>query len=60
MRVHAQADDLAVGVEREFGVGHVVAAVRVGEERLGAVGRPFDRAVDLLAPPRRKPSPRRR
>ena len=51
MRVDAQADDLAVGVEREFGVGDVVAAVRVGQERLGAVGGPFDRAVDLLGRP---------
>ena len=36
-RVRAQPDDLAAGVEREFGVGHVIAAMRVGEEGLRAL-----------------------
>ncbi len=47
----AQALDLAVGVERQFGVGHVIAAVRVGQERFRPLGRPFDRPVDLLRRP---------
>ena len=50
-RLHPQPGDLAVGVGREFGMGDVVAAMRVGEEGLGAVGRPFDRAIDLLRRP---------
>ena len=49
--MHAQAGDLAAGVEREFGMGDVVAAMRVGEEGLGAVGGPFHRPVDLLGRP---------
>ena len=44
-------DDLAVRVEREFGVRDVIAAVRVGQEGFGALGRPFDRPVDLLGRP---------
>ena len=50
-RVGAQARDLAAGVERELGVGDVIAAVRVGEERFGALRRPLDRTVDLLGRP---------
>ncbi len=50
-RVSPDAGDLAVRVERQFGVGHVVAAVRVGEERLRALGCPFHRPVDLLGRP---------
>ena len=43
--------DLAVVVERHFGVGDVVAAVRVGQERLRAVAGPFHRPADLLRRP---------
>ena len=50
-RVHAQAGDLAAGVQREFGVRDMVATMRVGEERLGPIRRPFDRPVDLLRRP---------
>ena len=35
---HAQAEEPAVRVERQLGVGHVVAAVGVGQERLAALG----------------------
>ena len=47
------ADDLAVGVERHLGVGDVIAAVRIGEERLRAVGDPFHRPADALRRPQR-------
>ena len=46
-----QAEDLAVAVERHFGVGDVVAAVRVGDERLGALRDPFHRASRALRGP---------
>ena len=48
----AQAGDLALGVERELGVRHVIAAVRVRQERFRSLRRPFDRPVDLLGRPR--------
>ena len=50
-RVHPEAQHLAVGVDREFRMGDVVAAMRVAEERLGAIGGPFHRAADLLGRP---------
>ena len=50
-RMGAQAGDLARRVDRQFGVTEMVAAMRVGEERLGAVGRPFHRAVDFARRP---------
>ena len=50
-RVHAQAGDLAVRVDRQLGVRDMVAAMRVGEEGLGAVGGPFHRPVDLPGRP---------
>ena len=43
--------DLAVIAERHLGVGDMVAAMRVGQERLGAVAGPFHRAADLLRGP---------
>ena len=45
--VDLQAEDLAVGVGRQFGMGDVVAAMRVGEEAFGAVGRPLHRAAAI-------------
>ena len=39
---HAQAEEPAVGVERQLGRRDVVAAVLVGDEGLAAVGRPSD------------------
>ena len=50
-RVDAHARHLARCVHRQLSMGRVVAAVRVGEERLGAVGGPLDRTVDLLGRP---------
>ena len=50
-RMDAQAGDLALGVERELGVRHVIAAVRVRQERFRSLRRPFDRPVDLLGRP---------
>ena len=46
-RVDAQAGDAAVRVERQFAVGRVVAAVGVGQVRLGTGRRPLDRPVEL-------------
>ena len=48
-----KAKNLAVGVERHLGVRDVVAAVRVGEERLRAVAGPFHRPADALRGPQR-------
>ncbi len=42
--LHPQRQELAVLVDRQLGMGHVVAAVRVGDEALRAVRRPLDRA----------------
>ena len=47
----AQGEDLAVIVECELRAGDVIAAMGVGEERLGAVGGPFHRTPDLLGSP---------
>ena len=47
------AENLAVGVEGHFGVGDVIAPVRVDEERLGAVRHPFHRPPDALGRPQR-------
>ena len=49
--VHPQAGDLAVLVDGELGMGDVVAAMRVGQEGLGAVARPLDRPADALGRP---------
>ena len=47
-----QRGDLAVAVHRQFGVGHVIAAMRVGQEAFGALRRPFDRpSADALRRP---------
>jgi hypothetical protein len=50
-RLHAQREEVALRVGRELGGGHVVAAVRIGQERLAAFGRPLDRPADALARP---------
>ena len=49
--VHTHGEKFAVLVHRHFRVAHVVAAMRVGQERLGALARPLDAAVDLLGRP---------
>ncbi|MDT4839887.1 hypothetical protein FQZ97_736910 [compost metagenome] len=49
--VHAHGQELAVLVHRHFGVAHVVAAVRIGQEALRALRRPLDVAVELLGRP---------
>ena len=45
--------NLAGGVERHLGMRYMIAAVRVGEERLAAVRNPFHRASDALRRPQR-------
>ena len=47
----AQSQDLAVGVERQFRMGDVIAAMRVGEEGFRALRRPFHRPAAPCAPP---------
>ncbi len=42
-RAHAQAEKMALGIERQLGLGDVVAGLRVAEKGLGARARPFDR-----------------
>ena len=44
----AQREELVAGVEREFRGGDVVAALRIADEMLGAVGDPLHRALELL------------
>ena len=51
MVLRAQGQDLAVGVEREFRMGDVVAAMRVGQEEFRAVRRPFHRPARLARGP---------
>src|SRR5882757_3613342 len=51
--LHLQAGDLVVGVERHLGMGDMVAAMRVGQESLGAIAGPFYGAADLLRGPER-------
>ncbi|MCY1357449.1 hypothetical protein D9M69_439430 [compost metagenome] len=53
-RMHAHRQELAVGIERQLGPGHVVAAMRVGQEGLATVRGPLDRAADLLRGPRQR------
>ena len=40
------AEDAAAAVERQARVGHHVAALEVGQERLGTVAGPSDRPAD--------------
>ena len=47
----AQAQKLAVLVQRQLGVGDMVAAVGVGHEGLAALGGPFHRPADFLRRP---------
>ena len=49
--MHAQAQHLAARVESQLGVGDMITAMSVRQERFGAVGRPFDRPLDLLGGP---------
>ena len=44
--VDPQREELAVLVERHFGGRHVVAALRVADEMLGAVADPGDRFAE--------------
>ena len=49
--MHAQRQEVALGVECQLGMRAMVAAVRIGEEGLGAVGGPADRSAELPAHP---------
>ena len=51
LHVDLEAGDLVVLVERHLGMRVVVAAMRVGQEALGAVGDPFHRHAGLLRGP---------
>ena len=50
-RAHAEPKHVAVGVERELGVSHVIASLRVGEETLTTCRRPLHRASNLFRRP---------
>ena len=47
-RVDLQRGEVAVGIERQLGLGDVVAAMGVGEEALAALGGPLDRPAEPL------------
>ena len=47
-RAHPQTEKTAVGIERQLGLGDVVAGLGVAEKRLGARARPFDRPPSEL------------
>ena len=49
--VHAQPDEPALPVERQFRFGAVVTALHVGQEGFGAVGDPFDGAAEAPGRP---------
>ncbi len=49
--LHPQPGDAALAVEGHLGVGHVIAAVGVGEAGLGAGGRPLDRPLEAHRAP---------
>ena len=51
MRAHAQAEKLAVLVERQLGLGDVVATLGVGDETLAALADPLDRPRELAGRP---------
>ncbi len=58
--LHLHADDLVVLVEAEFGMGDMIAAMRVGDEGFRTVGGPFHRTRHLLRRPTgRRPLPDR-
>ena len=46
-----ERQELRVRVERQFDMGDVVAAMRVGHEAFRALGGPFDRAAQLAGGP---------
>ena len=50
-----EAENFAFGVEGQFGLAHVVPAMLVGLQGLGALARPFDRAAQLLRRPQGQP-----
>src|SRR5262249_3315037 len=52
-RLGAQAENLALAVERHLGMGDVIAAMRIGYERFRALGYPFHRPADALGRPKR-------
>jgi hypothetical protein len=48
---HAQPEKFAVPVERQFAMGDMVAALRVGLEGLAAIGDPFHRPLQFARCP---------
>ena len=54
-RLHAQGQEVAVRVQRQLGVGDVVARVLVGRNGLAALARPFHRAAELARRPQHQP-----
>src|SRR5207245_10565100 len=50
--VHTHSEKFAVLVERQLRVRSMIAPVRVGEERFGAIRGPLDRTIYFLRGPR--------
>ena len=48
---HAQGGDLTLLVKTHLGGSHVIAAMRVGEERFAAGGSPLDGTANLFGSP---------
>ena len=44
--MHLERGEVALGIERELGLGDVVAAMRIREKALAALGGPLDRPAD--------------
>ena len=53
--VQAQAEDPAIRIQSERDLAHVVAAVLVGQHRLGALAAPLHRPAQLLRGPEHQP-----
>lgn len=53
-RMHAHGEEIALRIERQFRMRDVVAAMRIGQEGFGALGRPLDRSADLFRCPRER------
>ena len=51
LSLHPHRQDLAFVVKGELRMGEMVTAVRVAQERLGAIGHPLHRPADLLRRP---------
>ena len=49
---YPEAEEGPVLVDRQLGMGFMVAAMGIGQERLGTIGRPLNRAVEFFGRPK--------